>query len=105
MKEPKIIKGWRRYIGLMFIPKSKAEPVMFEFEKDTEAAIHMFFVFFPCKLIWKDSDDNIIETRMVKPWQFNIRPDKPFRKLIEIPLIENGEQKREEKTQAIQPTE
>ena len=83
----KILKGWKKYVGLMFTSKSIAEPVCFEFDEDVLIGLHTWFVFFPCKLIWKDKNNKIIEERIVKPFQMNIKPSKPFRKIEEYPIV------------------
>jgi uncharacterized membrane protein (UPF0127 family) len=77
-------RGIEKVLGLMFRTR-KTKPLVFEFKNDVSLAIHSFFVFFPFRAIWLDSDNRIIEQRRVKPFTFSVRPKKPFRKLIEIP--------------------
>jgi uncharacterized membrane protein (UPF0127 family) len=85
MKHAVKVKGIRRIFGLMFRTR-KTRPLLFEFDKNTRSSIHSFFVFFPFNAIWLDENNKIIEQRKVKPFTFCIRPRKPFRKLIEIPI-------------------
>lgn len=77
-------KGLEKYFGLMFrSPNTSA--LLFEFEKETDLPIHSYFVFFPFTIIWYDAAGNIIEKRVVTPWQRDIKPSKPFKSFIEIP--------------------
>jgi len=79
------ITGLGKYIGLMFRTRN-TESVVFEFDEEVLIPIHTLFVFFPCKIIWRDKDYNVIGERDVKPFQMNIKPSKPFKYLIEIPI-------------------
>lgn len=72
--------------GLMFLKKQKAHPLLFEFKKPTRLGIHSFFVFFDFLAIWIDDKNNVLEYKIVKPFNLFIRPRKSFFKLIEIPL-------------------
>jgi len=71
-------------IGLMFRTK-RTEPLEFDFGKVVYIPIHSWFVFFKFKAEWF-LEDGTKETRIVKPFQKNILPSKPFTKLIEIPM-------------------
>ena len=64
----------------------KTEPLIFNFKKPVMISIHSLFVFFKFKAYWYDEHGLLIETRIVKPFQFNIGPSKPFSKLGEVPL-------------------
>ncbi len=67
--------------GLMFRKKSK--PLLFVFKKKKRRAIHSFF----CKpfiAIWFDGDE-VIDMRVVRNWEFLIKPRREFDKLLEIP--------------------
>ena len=81
----KKVRGFEKLIGLMFRTR-KTMPLVFEFKKDVRTSIHSMFVFFPFKVIWFDKDDNVVEERVVKPFRAFVRPKKPFRRFIEIPL-------------------
>ena len=85
MKKAIKVRGIQKYIGLMFRTR-KTKPLLFEFSKDTRTAIHSLFVFFPFHAIWLDENNKIIGQKVVKPFTFSVRPKKPFRKLIEIPI-------------------
>lgn len=80
----KKVKGLSKIRGLMF--KIKKEALVFEFKKDVRCSLHSLFVFYPFKVIWLDKDDNFVEEQVVKPFRMFVRPRKPFRKFIEIPL-------------------
>ena len=84
LRKAKKVKGLGMISGLMFRTR-KTSPLVFEFKKDTRMAIHSFFVFFPFKAIWLNSENKIIAQKIVKPFTFCVRPRKQFRKLIEIP--------------------
>ena len=78
---------FREAWGLMFVPKLRAKPLVFEFEKSTKMAIHSWFVFFPFIAIWLDANNNILEFKIVKPFKFHISPSIKYNKLVEVPLI------------------
>ncbi|VVB79025.1 Uncharacterised protein [uncultured archaeon] len=71
--------------GLMFRGKN-TENLLFSFDKPTNIAIHSWFVFFPFLVVWLDSNQKIIEYGVVKPFTGVVRPSKPFKNLVEIPL-------------------
>jgi len=71
--------------GLMFRPVN-TNNLLFEFEKDTEWAIHSWFVFFPFLAVWLDSKNRVMESRIVRPFENLVVPSKPFRKLVELPV-------------------
>jgi len=79
-------EGLKQIFGLMFIKKEKAAPLLFEFKDKKIISLHSFFVFFPFLAIWLDDKDEILETRLVKPFSFCISPKKPFTKVLEIPF-------------------
>lgn len=79
--------------GLMFRRREKANALLFEFKKPTRIKLHSWFVFFPFFAIWLDNQGRIIKKRIVHPWEAFIGPEKPFSKLIEIPI--NGFYRRE----------
>lgn len=76
--------GLRKYTGLMFRTR-KTEPLIFDFDEPINLPIHSWFVFFPFTAIWYDGEEEI-EQRIIQPWQSNIKPDKPFTRLVEIPI-------------------
>ena len=81
----KVAKGIRKYLGLMFRTR-KTEPLIFYFDKPVSIPIHSFFVFFSFQAHWYN-EKGLIESRVIKPFQFNIRPRRPFSELIEVPII------------------
>ena len=83
--EIKECKGIHKFLGLMFSRREKASALLFDFGKPTQIVIHSLF----CTEfigIWIDSDGKVVEIKRVKPWKLSIKPKKPFRKLIEIPV-------------------
>ncbi len=71
--------------GLMFSKKLYDEGYIFIFKKDTFAAIHMLFVFYPIDIIWLNEHKEIIEIKeQVKPFSF-ANPRKKSRYFIEFP--------------------
>lgn len=80
---------FQRFIGLMFSRREKAEALLFEFKNKTRIHIHSFFVFYDFVAIWLDEKDKIIKISVVKPFTPTLRPEKSFKKIIEIPINKN----------------
>ena len=73
-------------IGLMFQPKKKDFGLIFQFNKDVIASIHMFFVFFSIDIIWLDKSNKVITMKEnVRPFTFHINPKIKSRYFIELP--------------------
>lgn len=72
-------------IGLMFKNKEKAHALLFEFTHDVNLAITSLFCP-PFLAIWLNENNKIVEYKIVSPNKFTIRPQKPYRKLIEVPI-------------------
>ncbi|MBD3247153.1 hypothetical protein GF378_00860 [Candidatus Pacearchaeota archaeon] len=70
--------------GLTFKTRKNAKALLFEMKNPM--AIHSFFVFFPFIAIWLDKNNNVIDTKKVRPFKFHIKPKKKFSKLVEIPI-------------------
>lgn len=81
----KRMKGFQKYIGMMFKSKN-TEPIYWDFEREVNVPIHTCFVFFPVRVVWKDKNAEVIEERIIKPWSCNQKPIKLFRYLEEYPL-------------------
>jgi|TARA_Y100000310_G_C20645692_1_gene796415 uncharacterized membrane protein (UPF0127 family) len=71
--------------GLMF-KKKNTENLLFSFDKETQINIHSFFVFFNFLAIWLNDKNKIIDFKIIKPFTIAVKPKKPFRKLIELPI-------------------
>jgi len=84
--EVKDCNWWQKGIGLTFCRREKAKALLFDFKKNTKIKLTSWFVFFPFLAIWLDSDDKVIEKRIIPLWKFSISPKKEFTKLIEIPI-------------------
>lgn len=77
---------FQRAKGLMFSRREKARALLFDFEKQTREPIHSLFVFFPFVAVWLDDKSRTLETSVVKPFKFVIKPRKSFKSLVEIPI-------------------
>jgi uncharacterized membrane protein (UPF0127 family) len=69
----------------MFTRRKNAKPLFFVFDKEQRIAIHMFFVFFPIKVISFKKNKVVVEKTLLKPFQFWIGKKKA-KYLLEIPI-------------------
>lgn len=76
----------KKFTGLMFSQCEKAKALLFDFKKPTKIRLHSIFVFFPFVAIWLDEKDNVLDLRIVKPFNFSVGADKYFYRLVEIPI-------------------
>ena len=74
-----------RISGLMFRTK-ETENLLFDFGQEGRWAIHSLFVFFPFLALWLDRENNVLEYKVVKPFELSAAPSQDFAKLVEIPL-------------------
>ena len=74
-----------RIKGLMFSSRN-SEVLLFRFKKPTKMSIHSFFVFFSFIAVWLNEEEKIIDFKIVKPFNFSVKPKEKFLKLVEIPL-------------------
>ena len=74
-----------RFTGLM-LRSRKTRNLLFDFGSDVSIPIHSLFVFFPFLAIWIDSDNNVLEWQIIRPFRLSALPKKKFRKLVEVPL-------------------
>jgi len=76
--------------GLMFSkPLKKGHALIMEslVESIVGNAIHMFFVFFPIDVVWLDANRNVVDkVFMVKPFTCYLKPKKPAKYTIELPV-------------------
>jgi uncharacterized membrane protein (UPF0127 family) len=77
---------FQKLIGLMFQRRENAEALLFDFGKNTNVSLHSFFVFFPFFVVWLDDKNRIVEIKKAEPFRFNFSIDKPFNKILEIPI-------------------
>ncbi len=54
-------------------------------ESRAEAAIHMFFVFFPITAIWLDRDGRVVDVKLARPFRPLYVPRAPARDVLEGP--------------------
>ena len=78
--------SWLKFRGLMFRSKKKAPILLFNTNKPM--GIHSYFVFFSFLTLWLDKYNSVVDWKVVKPFKFYEKSDKPFSKILEIPLDE-----------------
>ncbi len=74
-------------IGLTFKSKNTSN-LLFEFPKKVtwQGNLTSIFVFFPFIALWLDSKNKVIHKKIIKPFKFSISLNKPFNKIVEIPI-------------------
>ncbi|MDD5700331.1 MAG: DUF192 domain-containing protein [Candidatus Nanoarchaeia archaeon] len=75
--------------GLMFRTR-ETDSLLFEFKFPTRMRFHSFFVFFDFLIIWLDEKNNVLDYKVCKPFMPGIPTEKPFKKVIEVPLNRNN---------------
>jgi uncharacterized membrane protein (UPF0127 family) len=70
----------------MFRSLKGARPLAFCFGRATRMVIHSLFVRFWFVAIWLDSEGEVMEWRLVKPWKLTVKPKKRYWTLVEVPL-------------------
>jgi len=83
--ETKSYKGLDMGIGLMF-KSSDTGALLFEFEKPNKMALTSLFVFFDFVAVFLDDKNKILDLKIVKPFTWMIKSEKPFKKIVEIPI-------------------
>lgn len=81
-----------KMLGLMFSKIEKSDILLFEFDSNVNKSIHSFYVFFDFLAVWLDQNNNIIETKIIKPWTVKVYCKKEYRKLIEIPIKKENQE-------------
>ena len=76
-----------RGIGLTFKSRNTSN-LLFTYSRPVtlEGTLTSVFVFFDFLAIWLDKDNNVIDYRMVKPFTLSIKQNKPFYKIVEVPV-------------------
>ena len=87
--EVKVVPFWYEGFGLMFKNKKNAKPLLFDYAFSTRMSIFSFFIPFNFLAVWINKDNKIIELKIVKPNTPKVKPNKKFKKLIEIPMTKN----------------
>lgn len=80
-----------RFTGLMFRGRN-TNNLLFDFKKKTKIAIHSVFVFFSFLAVWLDEDNNVLEFKVVRPFEFYICPKKYFFRFIEVPINDKNKE-------------
>ena len=74
---------WSKGLGLMFSLRPRA--LLFIFDKEQKAGLHMFFVFFPIDVVFMDKDWKIVEIKEnFRPWTL-YNPKKKAQFVLELP--------------------
>jgi hypothetical protein len=50
-----------------------------------DAAIHMFFVFFPIGVVWLDGDQRVVDVQLARPFRPFYAPQAPAKDILEGP--------------------
>ena len=74
----------------MFSRRENAKILLFDFGEPTRISIHSLFVFYPFIAVWLDKNNKIMEIKRISSWKLDIKPKKPFVKLIEVPINKNN---------------
>jgi len=76
-----------RGFGLTFRTR-ETKNLLFDFKKYVtwQGTLTSVFVFFPFLTLWLDSRNKVIDFAVVKPFVFSISQNKPFSRIVEIPL-------------------
>lgn len=82
----KVCNWFETFSGLMFTRREKAQALLFGFDKPVKLKIHSLFVFFPFVALWLDKDNNIVDKKLVNPFNFSVSSRKPYFRLVEIPI-------------------
>ena len=72
--------------GLMFSQRETAKNLLFSFNEMQKIIIHSFFVFYPFIAIWTDEKNNVVEVKIVDPFNPYVCPRRGSFNLIEIPV-------------------
>jgi uncharacterized membrane protein (UPF0127 family) len=70
----------------MFSRREKAKILIFEFDKKRKIIIHSFFVFFPFAALWINEKNEVVDSKIVKPFVSYVSPSEKSLSLIEIPI-------------------
>lgn len=74
-----------KFTGLMFRTR-ETQNLLFEFHREMRIALHSWFVFFPFLVLWVNEKNEVLESRVIRPFSTVIDSSQPFRKIIEIPF-------------------
>jgi uncharacterized membrane protein (UPF0127 family) len=72
--------------GLMFHLPLKDAGMIFTFNRDVLAAIHMLFVFFPIDILWLNEQQEVVQVKeRILPFTPHVSPRVKSRFFIELP--------------------
>ena len=75
-------RGFGVFRGLMFRSLAKAPALRF----NIQGSLHSFFVFFNFVVLWLDDENNVVDSRVVRPFTFYINSKKKFSRIVEVPV-------------------
>jgi uncharacterized membrane protein (UPF0127 family) len=81
--------------GLMFSKINKAQAIIIERKKESilNSSIHMLFVFQKLKIIWLNSNKEVVDIKDAYPFISLLKPKKPAKYILEFhhnnPLLNN----------------
>ena len=79
------LSGIKKYKGLMFSRKLKNnQGIMLVNNHEAILSIHMLFVFFPIKIVWINSNKEIVDIKTAYPFQLLISSIKKARYILEL---------------------
>lgn len=76
-----------RWQGLMFrrsLPPGEGALLILGGESRWDAAIHMFFVFFPLAVFWLDRRGIVVTRTVARPWRPFYAPQRPAQYVLEL---------------------
>ena len=78
---------WSRGRGLMFRRSLRDDVLWFQLGRSgrLDAAIHMFFVFFPIGVVWLDEAGRVVDQALARPFRPWYAPAKPAAVYVEGP--------------------
>jgi uncharacterized membrane protein (UPF0127 family) len=77
---------WKRGRGLTFrrgLPEDAVYLFVEGRESVAQAAIHMFFVFFPIAVVWLDRDRRVVDKALARPFRPYYAPRRPAMYYVE----------------------
>jgi len=72
--------------GLIFVRRKKAKALLFDFQKPEKFSFTSLFVFFPFVILWLDKENNVIDMKKIKAFQWHISSVKQYYQVLEIPF-------------------
>ncbi|MFO7321013.1 MAG: DUF192 domain-containing protein [Chloroflexota bacterium] len=77
---------WCHFRGLQLVPHlPENEGLLFitPYEGKAHTSIHMFFMRFPIGVLWLNSEGEVVDTALARPWRPAYAPARPARHYLE----------------------